>query len=60
MKKMIKTTKTTSKDEKYYVVIHCAICDKEHEESVIDNHIFQPHICDKCVRKIIKELLKES
>ena len=57
---MIKTTKTTSKDEKYYVVIPCAICEKEHEELVIDNHISQPHICDKCVRKIIKELLKES
>ena len=45
---MIKTTKTTSKDE------------KEHEELVIDNHISQPYICDKCVRKIIKEWLKES
>ena len=60
MKKMIKTTKTTSKDEKYYVAISCSICEKEHEELVIDNHISQSHICDKCVRKIIKEWLKES
>lgn len=57
---MIKTTKTTSKDEKYYVAISCSICEKEHEELVIDNHISQSHICDKCVRKIIKEWLKES
>ena len=38
----------------------CPICGKEHEEVVIDNHISQPDICDKCVRKIIKEWLKES
>lgn len=51
---------TASVFEKCYRSIPCSICGKEHEELVIDNHISQPHICDKCVRKIIKELLKES
>ena len=57
---MIKTTKTTSKDEKYYVAVPCMVFGKEHEEVVIDNHISQPDIFGKCVRKIIKEWLKES
>lgn len=47
-------------DTQIYATIPCAICGKEHEELVIDNHISQPCICDKCVRKIIKEWLKES
>ena len=47
-------------DIQIYATIPCAICGKEHEELVIDNHISQPVICDKCVRKIIKEWLKES
>lgn len=38
------------------VKIDCAFCGKEHYELVIEGHISQPHLCEDCWRKIMKEI----
>lgn len=38
-----------------YVDINCGVCGNPYEAMVIDGHITYPHICDNCIRDIIKE-----
>lgn len=43
--------------EIHYVNIPCEFCGTEHPEMVIDGHISQPHICEKCWRDVVREYL---